>query len=75
MSHWSYVHRVINQIEAERGVNIKSFDNKYHIAVKVGNSPTAMRHKYSQACVDFLDNVRNGREYNLDVMSVSMPAS
>ncbi|QDT22452.1 SIR2 family protein [Gimesia chilikensis] len=72
-SYWSHADKLIKQIRDERGVDIKSFDNKYHITVKTGSSDTSVTQKYSQACVDLLQAVRNGTEYTLDLTELSGP--
>ena len=62
-SYWYYANKLIEQVALETGVNIKSFDNSYHIKMIAGNKyPT---YKYSQAAVDLLQNVQAGQPYKL----------
>ena len=63
---WHIVNNLIKQIEDETGVNIKSFDNKYHVALKFGVAETSKSHKYSDAFVDLLKRVIAGDPYTLD---------
>lgn len=53
-----YVNKLINEITASTGIDIKSFDNSYHIKMMAGKK-TPM-HKYSYALLDLLKNVRDG---------------
>jgi hypothetical protein len=72
-THWSHANKLLKQIEDERGVDIKSFDNKYHISVKVGASDKSIAQKYSQACVDLLVAVCAGKPYSVDQTELSGP--
>lgn len=48
---WKRVNDLIKQIEDETGVNIKSYDNKYHVNVRFGVAETSKSHKYSDAFI------------------------
>lgn len=72
-SYWSHANKLLAEIEDKHGVDIKSFDNKYHISVKVGNSDKSIAQKYSQACVDLLAAVRDGLPYSVDLTKLSGP--
>lgn len=63
-SSWHQANQLINQIKSQLGINIKSADNRYHIAILAGN--TMQAHKYSQAAVDLLKKVRDGEDYQLE---------
>ncbi|WP_040765868.1 SIR2 family protein [Novipirellula maiorica] len=65
-SYWSHADKLIKQIRDEYHVDIKSFDNIYHITVKTGSSDTSLTQKYSQDCVDLLAAVRDGKRVQLD---------
>lgn len=58
-------HQLISKINEEKGKNIKTSDNKYHSAIKNGN--TIQIHKYSEAAVELLVKVRDGVPYNVDI--------
>ena len=45
--NWNFANQLISIIEKEKGVNIKSSDNKYHVAIKA--EKVMQTHKYSQA--------------------------
>ncbi|MEZ6142863.1 MAG: SIR2 family protein [Zavarzinella sp.] len=72
-THWSHANKLLAKIEDEKGVDIKSFDNKYHISFKVGASDKSIAQKYSQACVDLLAAVRDGKPYLIDQTELSGP--
>ena len=62
-SYWYYANKLIDKVTKETGVNIKSFDNGYHVTVVAGSKTTM--HKYSQAVVDLLKLVQAGQPYSL----------
>lgn len=62
---WHNANQLIAKIDQNKGINIKESDNKYHVAIKIGE--TSQMHKYSQAAIDLLAAVRNGDDYALDM--------
>ena len=54
---------MIDKVISEKGVDIKSTDNKYHISVKTGQ--TSCSKKYSNECIELLRKVMNGEEYDI----------
>lgn len=66
-NYWFGAKKLLQRIEAEKGVNIQETDNRYHIRVKTGkNSFTG---KYSQALVDLLRRVKDGEDYEVNMDS------
>jgi hypothetical protein len=63
-SYWHNANVLINKVESEKGFNIKKSDNKYHIAIRVGDK--MQTHKYSHSCIDLLRKVKEGESYELD---------
>jgi len=56
-SHWVKIDNIITRIKSEKSIDIKAFDNKYHIAIKYGKS---VNHKYSEdAVILFRKALRN----------------
>ncbi len=73
---WKRVNDLIKLIEDQTGVNIKGYDNKYHVNLKFGVAETSKSHKYSDAFVDLLQKVMSGNEYKLDTEEINVaPAS
>ncbi len=70
LKSWKSVNDLIKRIEDEKGVNIKGFDNKYHVNVKFGVAETSKSHKYSDAFVDLLKKVIAGEEYQVDTEEI-----
>ena len=62
-SSWHYANQLLDIIKRESGRDIKSTDNIYHIAIKVGDSTKT--HKYSQEMVNILEKVRDKEWYEL----------
>jgi len=62
-SSWHYANQFVQQVKEEKGMNIKASDNKYHIAIKTGNS--MYTHKYSEATVDLLKKIKDSVEYEV----------
>lgn len=62
---WHNANKLIEIITEQKGVNIKSSDNKYHIAIMSGeNSQT---HKYSEEVVVLLEIVKNNEPFDVKV--------
>lgn len=75
LSGWNKVNLLVKQIADETGIDIKGFDNKYHVHVKFGVAATSKSHKYSDAFVDLLKKVINGENYKVDAQEIKLPAS
>ncbi len=69
---WKRVNDLIKIVEDQTGVNIKGYDNRYHVNVKFGVAETSKSHKYSDAFVDLLRKVMSGDEYKLDTEEISV---
>ncbi len=57
---WSGAQKLIEQVQMDKGVNLKASDNKYHFALKYGTQPI---HKYSDEMVALLKSVQSGTAY------------
>jgi len=64
-TYWHYANELIKRLDEEQGINIKTSDNKYHIAIRAGNR--IQTHKYSQACVDLLRCLKDGSQYEIEI--------
>lgn len=64
---WHKCAQFIKIIEDETGVDIKSFDNKYHCAIVNGDD--VQLHKYSEFFKVLVEKVRLGEEYVAEVMA------
>lgn len=62
---WHSANALIQRIEAEKGIDIKKSDNRYHVAVKIGIN--SIYHKYSDLCLDVLQKVGSGQSYDVIV--------
>lgn len=61
---------IIDQIEADKGVDIRSFNNRYHIAFfESGVTPR----RYSDDAIDLFEKVRDGEDYCLDIPDERIP--
>ncbi|MEJ2046000.1 MAG: SIR2 family protein [Reinekea sp.] len=63
-NYWNGANDLLKRIKEDKGHDLKSSDNKYHTAIKMGSSQT---HKYSQACLDLLTKIKQGQDYELDM--------
>lgn len=63
---WHEVRKIINYIKEEKGFDITSTDNKYHIALKLGHKSPQLTHRYTDAAVDLFRKVISGEPYELD---------
>lgn len=64
--------QLIKQIENDKGINIKGFDNRYHVNVRFGMAATSKSHVYSDAFVDLLKKVSLGEPYEINAEEVSV---
>ena len=62
----------IKTIEAKSGVNLKSFDNRYHVNLRFGMAPTSSSHKYSDAFVELMRKAIAGEPYEVDAAEVKI---
>lgn len=67
---WHYANQLIEQIEEEKGINIKESDNQYHMDIAFDREDT--QHRYSDSAVELLRKVRDGEEYELELQSDSV---
>ena len=70
---WHIVNKLMAQVAQEKGVNIKAFDNRYHVHLKFGQAETSKTHKYSEALIDLLKHVMKGEHYTVDTSEVQVP--
>ena len=64
--YWHACGRLMTTITETTGVDIKSFDNKYHCAIM--NGPEVQSHRYSEVFKELLEKVRSGEEYAAEVL-------
>ncbi|RVD77567.1 SIR2 family protein [Pseudomonas koreensis] len=64
--YWHACDRLMTTIAETTGVDIKSFDNKYHCAIM--NGAEVQSHRYSDALMELLEKVRSGEEYASEVI-------
>ena len=63
---WHEVRKIIAAIKADKGYDITSEDNKYHIALKLGHKSPQLTHRYTDAAVDLFRKVLKGEAYEVD---------
>ncbi|HDR9100080.1 TPA: SIR2 family protein [Burkholderia vietnamiensis] len=69
---WHGVRKIINHIKEEKGFDITTTDNKYHIALKLGHKSPQLTHRYTDAAVDLFRKVIKGEPYELDTGAVDV---
>lgn len=62
---WHGARKLVERIQADKGVNIVETDNRYHCAVK-GGAKTIF-HKYSKEAVALLKKVKDGEPYVVSI--------
>jgi len=72
-THWSPANVLLAKIKGETGVDIKASDNCYHTAVKFGTVNENRYHKYSDKFVSLLRDVKEGKEYKIEISSPAKP--
>lgn len=63
---WQHADKLLKQIKAEKGVDLKADDNKYHCRIKTGKSNKSATRKWSDEAVALLKKVRDGKDYNVE---------
>jgi hypothetical protein len=66
-AYWNKAQVYIERIKREKGVDIKTSDNRYHCATKVGRKKTSVPHKYSDDRLGLIERINRGEEYELDL--------
>jgi hypothetical protein len=66
-TNWHTAHFYIEKIRREKGVDIKASDNRYHIAVKTGETSISISHKYSDAMIELLLKVKTNSDYEINL--------
>lgn len=64
---WHKCAQFIKIIEEQTGVDIKSFDNKYHCAIL--NREQVQSHRYSEVFKELIEKVRNGGDFAGEVVA------
>ncbi|MGR5894550.1 SIR2 family protein [Enterobacter kobei] len=62
---WHDANKLLEIVKNITGVDIKTFDNKYHYAIMNGDE--IQSHRYSNYLRELLEKVRNGEEFDLGV--------
>jgi hypothetical protein len=65
LAHWTATNRLIAQIKADTGFDMKASDNSYHVRIKIGKAEGSRTRKYSAAAVALLSKVRDGQPYEI----------
>ncbi|SER49117.1 MULTISPECIES: SIR2 family NAD-dependent protein deacylase [Pseudomonas] len=64
---WHKCDRMLKLIKDETGVDLKSFDNKYHCAIMNGDE--VQTHRYSECFKELLEKVRSGEDFRSEVIA------
>jgi hypothetical protein len=62
---WNGANKLLDKVKHDTGVDIKSTDNKYHCAIKVGKKDSSVSRKYSACLVALLKDVQAGNKYDV----------
>lgn len=63
--YWGKAHELIGILKEQCDFDMKASDNYYHLALRTGNAKGSVAHKYSEAAVDLLRNVLEGKPYTV----------
>lgn len=67
LPNWQAVNKLINKIKDETGIDIRSFDNRYHCKIKTGTADTSISRKWSHEAVSFFEAYLKGQNPELAV--------
>ena len=65
--YWHYANVILEKIKAEHEVDIKASDNRYHLAIKMGQN---VMHKYSCLLVDLLRRIERGEDVTIPLPKI-----
>lgn len=63
---WHGAHKILQQILADTGADLKKTDNVYHCKIKVGKADKSSARKWSEAAISLFTKVRDGEKYDAD---------
>ncbi|WP_299722764.1 SIR2 family protein [uncultured Tateyamaria sp.] len=67
LPNWQAANKLLHRIKDEKGVDLRSTDNRYHCRIKTGTRETSSTRKWSQQGADLLLDVLEGNEYEIDL--------
>ena len=70
--YWNPANELITIIKDQTGFDLKASDNVYHIKMRTGKAEGSVTNKYSEACVDLLRAVKEGKKYTLQKQDVDV---
>lgn len=62
---WNGANKLLEKIKDVTGIDLKSSDNRYHCAIKVGKKDSSISRKYSEELVTLLKKVRDNEKFKL----------
>lgn len=63
--NWQDANKILNRIKEDKGVDLRSTDNRYHCKIRTGVKETSAARKWSHEAVDLLKRVASGDTYEL----------
>ncbi len=67
LPNWQAANKLLHRIKDEKGVDLRSTDNRYHCRIKTGTRETSSTRKWSQQGADLLLDVLEGNDYEIDL--------
>ncbi|WP_018236505.1 hypothetical protein [Ensifer sp. BR816] len=67
MPNWQAANHLLNRIKDEKGIDLRSSDNRYHCKIKTGNKASSMARKWSHEGAALLKQVQDGDEYEVSL--------
>lgn len=65
LPNWQRLNKLIHKIKEEKGVDLRSSDNRYHCRIKIGTKESSMARKWSHEAVNLFKKVIAGEEYEV----------
>ncbi len=67
LPNWHAVSKLLHQIKVEKGIDLRSTDNRYHCKIKTGTKLSSMARKWSHEAVDLFNKVIVATPYDLNI--------
>lgn len=64
-NNWQEANKLLNKMKEEKGIDIRSSDNRYHCKIKTGNKNSSITRKWSHEAIDLLRRVAAAQPYEV----------
>lgn len=67
LPNWHALNKLINRVKEEKGIDLRSSDNRYHCRIKTGTKASSITRKWSHDAVSLFKKFGSSEEYELAI--------